>query len=212
MAFYQHELVTDIYSWPNRNHTCTIGHCFIRVNALIEVLPIEKVLQKLLDLGNASGASHQDNVMDLSLVHLGVTESLFHRLQGSSEQVCIQLLKPGPGDGGVEIDALVQRIDFDAGLGAGRQGALGPLASRAQTAHCPLVVADVFLVLALELGDEVVDHAVIKVFSAQVRVACCGLHLKDAIFDGQDGDVKCATAQVKDQDVSFRSNLEFEIL
>lgn len=190
-----------------RVNTCTISHRLVRVNALIEFLPVEEVLQQLLDLWNTSGASHQDNVMDLRLVHLGITESLFHRLQGSSEQVCVQLLKPGPGNRGVEINALVQRIDFNAGLGAGRQGPLSPLASCAQTSHRPLVVADVFLVLAFELRDEVVHHAVIKVLAAQVCITCSGLHLKDSIFNGQDGDVKCAAAKVKDEDVSFRSNL-----
>lgn len=190
-----------------RGYTCTVGHCLIRVDALIEFFSIEEVLQQLLDLRDTSGTSHQDNVVNLSFVHLGVAEGLLHRLQGSSEKVCVQLLKARPGDGGVEISSLMQRVDFDAGLSAGRQSTLGPLAGRAQATHRPLAVADVFLVLALELRDEVVDHAVIKVFSSQVRVACSGLYLKDAIFNSQDGDVEGTTTQVKDEDVPLSSNL-----
>lgn len=190
-------------------HTCTVGYCFIRVNALIQFLPIEEVLKQLLDLGNASGTSHQHDVMNLSLVHLCVPESLFHRLQGASEQVSVELLKPGSGDGGVEVNSFIQRVDLDAGLSAGGKGALGSFACSAQASDRPLVVTDVLLVLALELRDEVVHHAVVKVFSSQMRVSSSRFDLKDSVFNGQDGNVECSTSQVKDENISLCANLGF---
>jgi len=166
--------------------TCTISHSLIRVDALIEFTSIEKILQQLLNLGYTSGATHQDNVMDLSLVHLGIPQGLFHGLKGSTEQVCVELFKTGSGDGSVEICSFIEGIDLNAGLSAAGQGALGTLAGCAQTTHSSLVVVDFFFELALELSNEVVNHAVVEVLTTQVSVTGCGLDLKDAILNGQD--------------------------
>ena len=88
--------------------TCTVGHGLVGVDALVQLLAAEEVLQQLLDLGDTRGAAHQHDVVDLRLVHLSVTQRLLHRLQRAAEKVGVQLLKTGAGDGGVEIDALVQ--------------------------------------------------------------------------------------------------------
>lgn len=145
--------------------------------------------------------------MDLGLVHFGIPQGFFHGVECSPKQICIQLFKTGPGDGGVEIRSLVERVDLYAGLGAAGEGTLGALAGRAQAAHSALVAADVLLELALELGNEVVDHAIVKVFAAQVSVARCGLDLKDAVLNGQDGDVERSASEVKDEHVPLAANL-----
>lgn len=190
--------------------TSSIGHSLIGVDALVQFLSIEEILEQLLDLGDTGGAANQHDVVDLPFVHLSVTQRLLHRVQGATEEVGIELFKASPGDGCVEINSLVQGVDLNAGLGAGGQGALCPLAGGAQTTHSSLVVTDVFLELALELSNEVVDHAVVEILSTQMSISSCGLHFKDTIFDGEDGHVESATAKVKDQDVSFSTNLEFQ--
>ena len=40
-----------------------------------------------------------------------------------------------PGDGGVEVDALIERIDLHVGLGGGGEGSLGAFASGSQTTN-----------------------------------------------------------------------------
>ncbi|ETE65871.1 hypothetical protein L345_08355, partial [Ophiophagus hannah] len=130
-----------------------------------------EILKQFLDLGNPGGAANQHDVMHLGFIQLGVPQRLLHWVQRAAEQVGVQLFEARPGDGRVEVDALVEGVDLDAGLSAGGQGALGSLTGSAQAPDCPLVLADVLLVLALELGDEMVDHAVVEVFAPQVGVS-----------------------------------------
>jgi hypothetical protein len=44
--------------------------------------------------------------VDVGLVELGVPQGSLDGVHGSAEQVGVQLLEAGAGDGGVEIDAL----------------------------------------------------------------------------------------------------------
>lgn len=188
--------------------TCTIRHSLIGVDALVEITAIEEILQQFLNLGDTSGATHQDDVMDLRLVHLGIPQSFFHRFQGSTKQVAIELFKTGPGDGSVEISSFEERVNLDAGLGAAREGALGTLASCAQTTHSTLIVADFLFKLSLEFSNKVVDHAVVEVFTAQVSVTGSGLDFKDAIFNSKDRHVKSSTSEVKYKHITFTPNLQ----
>lgn len=188
--------------------TCTIGNSLVRVDALVELTTIEEILQQLLYLGDTRGATHQDNVMDLALIHLGIPQGLLHGLEGSSKQVCIELFKTGSGDGSVEVHSFIERINLNAGLGAAGEGALGALAGCAQATHSALIVANFLFELALELSNEVVNHAVVKVFTAQVSVAGCGLDLKDAVFNCQDGHIKSSASKVKNKHIALTADLQ----
>jgi hypothetical protein len=65
-----------------------------------------KYLEKLLDFRDSGGTSDQDDFVDVGLVELGVPQGSHDGVHGSAEQVGVQLLEAGAGDGGVEIDAL----------------------------------------------------------------------------------------------------------
>lgn len=154
--------------------------------------------------------------MDLGLVQLGVSQSLLHGLHGASEQVSIQLLKPSPGNTCVEINALEQRVNLNAGLGARGQGPLCPFTGRPQTPDSSLVFGNVFLVFALEFLNKVVHHSIVKVLTTQVSVSRCGFHLKDSVLNGQNRDIKGSSSQVKDQNVALtllhtnRNNVDYQ--
>lgn len=74
-----------------------------------------------------------------------------HGHEASPEQVHAQLLKPSPGDGAVEVNALVQAVQLDGGLCSTGQGTLSTLAGSAQATQGAWVVTDVLLVFPLEL-------------------------------------------------------------
>ena len=116
--------------------------------------------------------------MDLELVELYIAEGTLYLLQCAAEQVNAQLLEASTCNVGVEVDAVNQRVDLNRGLGSRRQSALGTLASCAQTTQSALVASKILLVLALELLNEVVDHSVVEVLTAEMRVSSRGLDLE----------------------------------
>merc|ERR1712018_770608 len=179
----------------------SVGHGLVGVDGLVQLLPVEEVLEQLLDLGDPGGASDQNNLIDSRFVHLGVSQGLLHGLQGSLEEVRAELLEPGPGDAGVEVNPLKQRVDLDVGLSGSRESSLGPLASGSQPPQSSLVTGEILLVFPLELVDEVVHHPVVEILSTKVSISGGGFYLEDASFNGQDGDVECSSSEIKDQNV-----------
>merc|ERR1712121_208790 len=97
----------------------SVGHGLVGVDRLVQFLPVEEVLQQLLNFGNPCGTSDQNNIVDRGLVKLSIPQSLLHWIKGSFEEVRAEFLKPRPGDRGVEVDALKQRVNLNAGLGRG---------------------------------------------------------------------------------------------
>ncbi len=85
----------------------------------------------------------------------------------------------------IEVKALVERLHLDRGLRGRRQCALGALARGAQPTQRTRIRAEILLVLLLELSNKVIHHAIVKVLTAQMRVAAGGLHLEEAVVDRQ---------------------------
>ena len=111
----------------------TIGNSLIGVDGLVWLLAVEEVRHELLDTGDTSRTSDEDDLVDVGLVDLRVAEDLLDGLEGGTEEILAKLLKAGTGEGGVEVDTLEERVDLDGRLGGGGESALGALASGTET-------------------------------------------------------------------------------
>ena len=74
-------------------------------------------LQKLSYLGSSGGSSNEDDVVNVSIVHLGIADGFLDRFHRGAEQIGVQLLETGTGDGCVEIDTFngneVERLVYN---------------------------------------------------------------------------------------------------
>lgn len=112
----------------------TVGNSLIRVDGLVGLLAVEVVGDELLDTRNTSGATDENNLVDLGLVDLSVGKDTVDGLKGGSEEILAQLLETSTGDGSVEVDTLEQGVDLNGSLSRRRKGTLGTLAGSAETA------------------------------------------------------------------------------
>ena len=51
--------------------------------------------------------------MDIRLVDLGVAEDLLNRFKSTTEKILAELFETGTSEGSVEINTLIERVNFD---------------------------------------------------------------------------------------------------
>jgi hypothetical protein len=84
-------------------------------------------------------------------VDLGVSEDTVNWVGGRSEEILAKFLETGTGDRGVEVDTLEERVDFDGGLGGGRQGTLSTLACSAETTESTSICGEILKILLVHV-------------------------------------------------------------
>ena len=167
-------------------------------------LPVEEVAHQRLYLRDTRRAADQHHFLDVVWRKLGVFERQLHRLHGALEQVVHHLLQARPR----QLQLHVQRSagprgdkrQVDLRLHHLRQLDLGFLGRFLQPLQRHAVLAQVNIVLFLELIDQPVHDALVHVVAAQVRVPVGGLHFDDAAAHLQHGNVERAAAQVVHRD------------
>jgi hypothetical protein len=96
----------------------TVGNSLIGVDALLKLLATEEVAEELLDLGDTSGTTNKNDLVNLVLGDVGVLENLSNRVKGTRESLLVQVLETSTGDVGVEVLTVEQRVDLNGGLGS----------------------------------------------------------------------------------------------
>ena len=81
-----------------------------------------------------------------------------------------------------------------------RQLDLGLFRGFLQTLHGHAILADVDALILFEFRDQPVDHAIVDVIAAEMRVAGSRLHFDHAFAHFQDGNIERAAAKIVDRD------------
>ena len=185
-------------------------HRFVRVHILTRLFA-EKFLHLLLHLRHPGHAADQNHVVDVGCLDTRIRDrstarrdrfldQLFdQRLELGARQLDVQMFRTG----GIGRD--VRQIDV--GLLARRQLDLRLLCRVLQALQREHILAEIDALLFLELADDVIDDALIEVFTAEERVAVGRQHF-ELLFpvhvgDLDDRDVERAAAQVIDGDLTI---------
>jgi hypothetical protein len=70
-----------------------VGDSLIRVNRLVRLLAVEEVRNEPDNTGDTSGATDEDDLVNLRLVDLCITEDLLDRLASDVEEVLAEFLE-----------------------------------------------------------------------------------------------------------------------
>jgi len=165
-------------------HGRTVGHGLIGVDALLELLAVEELGQKLLDLGDTGGTTDEDDLVNGLLLNLGVLENLSNGLNGARESLGVEVLETGTGDGHGEVLTVEERVDLNGGLGTAGESTLGTLTSSSETSEGTGIAREVLLGLSAELLLAVVEEVSIEVLPAEMCTLVCQFLLFDRNSDG----------------------------
>jgi len=185
----------------------TVGDGLVGVDALLELLAVEELGQELLDAGDTSRATDEDNLVNAALLNASVLEDLGNGLEGAVEGLGVQVLETGTGELSGVVLTIEERVDLNGGLGTAGESTLGALASSAKTTEGTGVAGEVLLGLALEVLLAVVQEVGVEVLTTQVGVTSSSLDGEDTTLDVEEGNIESTTTQVVDEDVALLARL-----
>jgi len=81
----------------------TVGDSLVGVDGSVELLSVEEVGEHLLDLGDSGGTTDKDDLVDLSLVDVGVLKDLLDGGHALAHVGNAKLLELSAGHGKVEV-------------------------------------------------------------------------------------------------------------
>ncbi|MNQ22733.1 NAD-specific glutamate dehydrogenase [compost metagenome] len=185
------------------------GDGFVRVHVLARILA-EEFLHLFLNLGHAGHAADQDHVVDVGNLHAGVLDGDAAGFDRAFDQFFDQRFQLGARDLQVQVLRArgvrrdVRQVDF--GLLRRRQFNLGLFSRFLQALQRQHVLGQIHALFFLELGNDVVNDALVEVFAAQEGVAVGRQHFKLLftvdVSDFDDGHVERAATQVIDGDLA----------
>mmetsp|Transcript_42661 Transcript_42661/g.100056 ORF Transcript_42661/g.100056 Transcript_42661/m.100056 type:complete len:137 (-) Transcript_42661:744-1154(-) len=135
--------------------------------------------------------------MYLTLGNFRIPQNLFTRLHALLKLVHAQVFKPRSGNGGIVINSIKKRINFNMCLRRRRKSPLGPFTSSSEPTERTLVAGHVLFKLPAEILEEVINQSVVKIFSPQMCVSSCSFHFKNSLFDSQQRNIERSSTQIE---------------
>lgn len=185
----------------------TESDSLIGVDALGGLLATKVLLNQGLNLGDTSGTTDQNDVVDLALLDVGVLENLLNGLQGLLEEIHVELLKLGSGKSLGEVVTLEESLNLNTGAHLGRESSLSLFGLTLQLAHGLEILGDVDAVLLVVGLGQVVDDSLVKVLTTKVGVTGSSQDLEDTVVDGQERNIKGTTTKIVDNDLALAIGL-----
>ena len=184
-------------------HRSTHGHGFVGVHVAAGLFAKE-FFNLVLHLGHAGHAADQNHVVNVAHAHAGVFDGGAAGGNGALNQLVYQAFELGAGE--LDVEVLGARSvsrdvgQVDIGLGGARELNLGLFGGFFEALQGQHVLGQIDALLFFELGNDVVDDALVKVFATQEGVAVGGQHFKllFAVDVGNfdDGHVERTATQV----------------
>lgn len=182
-------------------HGGSVGDGLVWVDVLGWLLPVEVVLDQLLDFWDSGGTSDEDDFLDLGLLESGVLEGNSNWIEGLLEEILVEGLELGPSQLLAEVDSIEEVLNIDRNLVCGGEGSLGIFNLPLELLLGTLVRGGVLSGLSLEGLVHLVHHSLVEIGSSQVSVSRSGGDLEVTVINVQDGDIEGTTTEVVDQDV-----------
>ena len=179
-------------------------------NALIGVDALERLaaqflLDSVVNGGDTGGAADHQDLSQVGSLQAGIGQSLADGGHGALDQISGQLIELSAGQRHVQmLGAVGVRGDegqVDVGRGRAGQLDLGLLSSLLQALGSHLVLAQVDVVLALEVLGHPVDDALVEVIAAQVGITVGSQNFGNTVAHLDDGDIERTAAEVVDHDL-----------
>ena len=177
---------------------------FIGVDALEAFLAGEG-LDHFLNSGDTGRAADHEDLGNVAGGQTGVGQSLLYGAHGLLDEVMGQLIELCAGKSYIKvlrtgcIGGDVRQVDVRGGNAGQLDFCL--LGSLTQTLHCDLIAGQVDALCLLELVDEVLGDACIKVVAAEAVVTCGCKNFDNTVADLENGDIEGAAAEVVDHDL-----------
>eukprot|EP00126_Sphaerothecum_destruens_P006386 Sdes_comp19335_c0_seq2m10513 len=138
--------------------------------------------------------------MNASLVHFGITKRFLNWINGGSEKIGTKFFKTSTGDASVKINSFKEGINFNGSLGGRGESSLSAFTGSPQSSQSTRVRSKILFVFSFEFLNKMVDQSIVKIFTSQMGISSSGFDFKNTIFNGEDGDIKSTTTQIKNQD------------
>ena len=180
----------------------------IGVHALVGLAATGELLDQFGNGGHTSGATNQDDMVDLAHGDSCVLNDLLERSLRAIKQIRGHFLKLCAGESLIQVNGAVSgyREVLQRNVCAHRAGQflLGLLGCCAQTLKCDRILGEISTALSLHLLDQPVNDALVPVIATEAVVTCGCADLNGGetvvvLADFQQGDVEGTATEVEDQ-------------